>query len=377
LTPSLLDALGDCVARDQRGRPPVACIDSPAALRRAVQEAADSARGAGLDPEAVDRWQAEVGRALDGLTDWLNARAASGLVRRCHGDLHLGNLCFWKGMPVPFDALEFDEGLATIDVGYDVAFLVMDIDCRLGRPAATRLFNRYLARTGDVAMVRGLPVFLSLRAMVRAYVQAASGKAGQAAHYLQTSLAYLRPAPSIAVAIGGLPGTGKSTQARLLAPNLGPAPGAVILRSDEIRKRRFEAAPEQRLPQTAYTPPVDMAVAKELSALAAVAAAGRHAVIGDATFLAADLRTGFARAAEQAGVPFVGIWLSAPLEVLAQRLGARRNDASDADADVPRAMAATAAQPSDWSVIDATDRDTAAAHIARLVDAAQQSACRA
>ena len=89
-----------------------------------------------------------VGRALSGtdeatkiggmrgyataLQDWLRAhrellteRRAAGLVRRCHGDLHLKNIVLIDGAPCLFDALEFDEDLARIDVLYDLAFLIM------------------------------------------------------------------------------------------------------------------------------------------------------------------------------------------------------------------------------------------------------------
>jgi len=372
LTPELLDALGDCVANDHRARPPIAGVDSAAALRGVVAEAAESARSVGLAPGTIGRWEADVRRALDEAAEWLNGRAAAGFVRRCHGDLHLGNLCLWHGAPVPFDALEFDEALATIDVGYDLAFLVMDVDCRVGRSEANRLFNRYLARTGDAAVVRGMPAFLLLRAMVRAYVVAASGRPEGAGRYLRAASAYLQPEPAVMVAIGGLPGTGKSTQARRLAPVVGPAPGAVILRSDEIRKRRFGVAPEQRLPQAAYAPAADAAVAAELDELAGTVAAAGHAVIGDATFLDAGLRAAVARAAESAGVKFVGVWLRAPLDVLERRIGARRKDASDAGVDVLRAMAPTSAPPAEWVVVDATDGEAAAAQIARAVDAARR-----
>ena len=71
--------------------------------------------------------------ALDGIAPWLTQRARDGFVRRAHGDLHLGNLCLWNGKPVPFDALEFDEAMATIDLGYDLAFLLMDLDQRVSR----------------------------------------------------------------------------------------------------------------------------------------------------------------------------------------------------------------------------------------------------
>ncbi len=184
---------------------------------------------------------------------WRDARAAAGFVRRCHGDLHLGNLCLWRGRPVLFDALEFDEALATIDVAYDLAFLLMDLEHRLDRAAANRVLNRYVARTGDADLVGGLPAFLSMRAMVRAHVEARSGHADRVDAYLADASAVSEPAAPVVIAIGGLPGTGKSTLARALAPALGAAPGALVLRSDEIRKRQHGVQPEQRLPQSAYT----------------------------------------------------------------------------------------------------------------------------
>ena len=53
--------------------------------------------------------------------------ARQGLVRRGHGDLHLGNIALIEGRPVPFDAIEFDPLIAAGDVLYDLAFLLMDL----------------------------------------------------------------------------------------------------------------------------------------------------------------------------------------------------------------------------------------------------------
>ena len=242
---TLLDALGDMVAADHAARPPVPGHD-PTHPRRNARGNAAAALARGLPPARVAAWLAAAEQALDAAMPMLAARAASGFVRRAHGDLHLGNICVWNGAPTPFDAIEFDEAMATIDLGYDLAFLLMDLHRRAGRAAANRVLNRYVARTGDAALVRLLPAFLSRRAMVRAHVE---GDAG----YLAAALDYLRPAPGCVVAIGGLPGTGKSTLARALAPGLGAAPGALIVRSDEIRKRLHGAAPEQPLGRDAYT----------------------------------------------------------------------------------------------------------------------------
>ena len=175
LTPDMLDALADSVAAWHAGLAPVA-RDPAAAMVKVAEGNARDAVAAGLPPAQVQTWRAEVLAALAARAAWLEGRGARGFVRRAHGDLHLGNICLWQGRPVPFDALEFDEDMATIDLGYDLAFLLMDLDVRAGREAANRVLNRYVARTGDWQLVTGLPVFLSLRAMVRAHVEATRGR---------------------------------------------------------------------------------------------------------------------------------------------------------------------------------------------------------
>jgi aminoglycoside phosphotransferase family enzyme len=90
-------------------------------------------------------------------------------VRRCHGDLHLNNIVLWRGRPVLFDAIEFDEELATIDTLYDLAFLLMDLSRRRQRPAGNLVLNRYLWRSGadlDFRGLQALPLFLGLRAAI-------------------------------------------------------------------------------------------------------------------------------------------------------------------------------------------------------------------
>jgi predicted kinase len=280
-------------------------------------------------------------------------RAAEGRVRRCHGDLHLGNLCLWQGRPTLFDALEFDEALATIDTGYDLAFLLMDLDHRAGRAAANRVMNRVLALSGDAGMPAPLPLWLSLRAMVRAHVEATRGRDGLS--YLHAAVEYLRPVPARIVAVGGLQGTGKSRLARALAPGLGAAPGALVLRSDEIRKRRHGVRPEQRLPEAAYAEAESLAVHAELFAAAEAAARAGHSVLADAAFLDPAHRAGIAAAAVRAGVPFCGIWLEAPVDILRARIAARRGDASDATEAVLARAAAVDPGPITWARLDAAE----------------------
>lgn len=353
LPPSLLDAIADAVALYHLSLPSIPDLwPDMAAIARGN---AVSGLAAGLPAAEVGIWRDAMLAGLTARTAWSAARAKAGFVRRCHGDLHLGNLCLWQGRPVLFDALEFDEALGTIDVAYDLAFLLMDLEHRVDRAAANRVLNRYVARTGDAGLVGGLPMFLSMRAMVRAHVEARSGHGAPANEYLSAAMRYLTPLAPIVVAVGGLPGTGKSTLARALAPSLGVAPGALVVRSDEIRKRQHGAAPEQRLPGSAYTPEKSVAVFDELTHAMEVVARHGHAAVADATFLNLAHRGMVEDAAKRAGVPFLGLWLSAPRVELERRIAARTGDASDATIAVLHAAIGNDPGPGTWHAIDTTD----------------------
>jgi aminoglycoside phosphotransferase family enzyme len=106
----------------------------------------------------------------------LRERGGRGLVRRIHGDLHLGNIALIDGAPVLFDAIEFSAIIGSGDVLYDLAFLLMDLLERQLPQAANIVLNRYLAETHrdeDLDALTALPFFLSMRAAIRAKVTAA------------------------------------------------------------------------------------------------------------------------------------------------------------------------------------------------------------
>src|SRR3954463_3886152 len=203
--------------------------------------------------------------ALDRLRPLLRARGAQRLVRRGHGDLHLGNIALIDGKPVPFDAIEFDPLIATGDVLYDLAFLLMDLVERRLKQAANIVLNRYLAETrrdGDLDALAALPLFLSVRAAIRAKVTAArledteaeerDAIAKAAQDYFRLACELIAPPLPKLIAVGGLSGTGKSVLARALAADILPAPGAVLLRSDVERKMLFGAGETERLGSEAY-----------------------------------------------------------------------------------------------------------------------------
>ena len=104
----------------------------------------------------------------------LDRRRAAGKVRRCHGDLHLRNVCLFEGRPTLFDCLEFSDELASVDVLYDLAFLLMDLEHRGLADFSNLVLNRYLDLTGEDDGLVAMPLFLSLRAAIRAHVTAAA-----------------------------------------------------------------------------------------------------------------------------------------------------------------------------------------------------------
>jgi len=310
----------------------------------------------------------------------LLARGASGCVRRCHGDLHLRNIALVDGEPILFDAVEFSDDIASGDELYDLAFLLMDLEARNLRAAANRLFNRYLAGEPPEALagLAALPLFLSLRAAIRAKVEAAGADRLEgegrtraralARDYFDRAAGFLRYAPPRLVCVGGLSGAGKSALAGALSPQIGRAPGALWLRSDVERKAMFGVEEVAPLPDSAYAAESSLEVYRRIEDKARRALKAAHAVVLDATFSAARERAAAASIAAELGVAFDGLFLEAPLEARLARVAARRADASDADASVARWQRAEPLHERGWSPLDASGSldSTAASALRRI-----------
>lgn len=333
----------------------------------------------------VDRLTFATTHALGRLAPLLYRRAEEGLVRRGHGDLHLGNIALVDDVPVPFDALEFDARMACGDLIYDLAFLLMDLIERKQMRAANRVLNRYLGETqrpSDLDALAALPLFIALRAAIRAKVTAARCAFAPAAaqpaledaarQYFALAHEALHPPAAAIIAIGGLSGTGKSMLARdlapLLAPALSPLPGAVVLRTDAERKAYFGVGETDRLPASAYTPEINARIYARMTEKARHIAAAGHAVIVDAVFARADERDALAALAADLELPFHGLMLEATLALRLARIAARTNDTSDANDEVARQQEKYHREASTWTLIDAggSPADTLARAVAAL-----------
>jgi aminoglycoside phosphotransferase family enzyme/predicted kinase len=303
--------------------------------------------------------------AVESGHDLLAERQAQGYVRRCHGDLHLGNIVMHNGEPMLFDAIEFDEEFATIDILYDLAFVVTDLWHRGMLIEANVVFNHYFQRDASPDEWEGLhlmPLFMALRAGIRAMVDMHkfllnARDSERRAHlwdlhaYVQLARTVLMPRPPLLIVVGGLSGSGKTTLAQMVAPFVGSAPGAVHVRTDVERKLLHHVEFQYRLPPSVYTPESRQVVYQRTMERAEAVLRAGHSVIIDAVFMDAAYRDSVEAMAKRLGVPVHGFWLEAePLQMMA-RVTHRVGDASDADPQVVAEQLEAGFTIPDWTRI--------------------------
>ncbi|MFN4164880.1 MAG: AAA family ATPase [Ferrovibrio sp.] len=321
----------------------------------ALNDAAFANLPAGALPaEALAGFRAALGTEIERRRSVLLQRRADGRMRHGHGDLHLRNIAVIDGQPVLFDCLEFDDDLAAIDTLYDLAFLLMDLVQQRRGDLASLALNAWLEAMPDDAGMALLPLYVALRAAIRCHI-AALTEAGrpEATRYLALARQALKPPSPRLILVGGLSGTGKSTLARALAPDFGGLCGAVILRSDTIRKNLHNVPVLQRLPKDSYTPDSSRRVYATLLERARVLLQGGASVILDAVYGKPEEREAAAALARDMGCRCDGLWLTAAPDILTARVAARRNDASDATEDVVHWQLQHLSPPADWKTVDA------------------------
>jgi uncharacterized protein len=366
---ALAEALGRAVAAAHAKARPVEAAAWIAALGSYIDEHVEAfQQNPEIFPSAEIDALARASRAsYERIVPLLQERGRRGLIRRIHGDLHLGNIALIGGKPVLFDAIEFSDIIASGDVLYDLAFLLMDLLERGLAAAANIVLNRYLAethRSEDLDALAALPFFLSMRAAIRAKVTAARMERASVpqrpaiaksarAYFAFASQAIEPPGPRF-VAIGGLSGTGKTRLARMLAPQIAPMPGAIIVRSDVERKALFGVGETEKLPKDAYTPAANERVYAVLLDKARRILAAGHSAIVDAVFAQPQERDAAAAAAKSANVRLQGLFLTANLDARLARVGSRAGDASDADQKVAQAQEGYDLGALGWAQIDAS-----------------------
>lgn len=368
LTPDLLVELADIIAAFHQSATIVDDCDASARIGYVIEENAKELEDKAaeiIEKPVIGLFEKLCRSRFEAVRKIIDRRGGRGFVRYCHGDLHLRNICLIDGKPTLFDAIEFNDDISHIDVLFDLAFLVMDLEHRGLQADANIVFNRYLYRTIDIDDLSVFPLYLALRAGIRAHVTAMQATSGENAEhreklrldanaYLRLGLRQFERTVPRLIAIGGLSGSGKSTIARAIAPDLGPAPGALVLSSDLIRKRIQGVEPTTRLDNAAYNSETDHAVYGSLMEMAEKGLKSGYSVVLDATFIDPAKWEDPSSLARKAGVQFEGFWLEANRSALRERLQKRTGDPSDATASVLERQLEKDTGDISWQRIDAS-----------------------
>ncbi|AVZ30271.1 AAA family ATPase [Nodularia spumigena] len=270
------------------------------------------------------------------------SRVENNYIRECHGDLHMRNIALWNDKITLFDCIEFNEPFRFVDVMYDVAFTVMDLEARHSPNLANAFLNTYVEQTGDWEGLQVLPLYLSRQAYVRAKVTSfllddpsipetvKEEAAKTAAQYYTQAWEYTKPKAGKLILMSGVSGSGKSTTAKYLAREL----QAIQIRSDAVRKHLGGISLGERGGDDLYTPEMTQKTYARLLNLGIILAQQGFHVILDAKYDKQHLRQDAIAQAEKHQLPLQIIYCTAPLEVVQERLANRTGDIADATVDL-------------------------------------------
>ncbi len=360
---------------------PVQPGDSAKRLAAVVEETLTTLAAAGAPARRLAHLARFCRAALAAFGPELADRATAGLVRDGHGDLRAEHVLLGSDIQA-VDGVEFDPDLRVADVGYDLAFLIMDV-ARRDDDLARALLRGYRAAGGDPGG-EGLLAFLcAVRALIRAKVDflraaqltgAAADKRTARAIELFTvaeRFAWRARLPCVVCVTGRPPAASRRSLRRSAA-----AAGRTVLSSDRIRKLRAGIEPYERAAPSAYGDGESRAVYTELARRATAAARRDGGAIVDATFRRATDADAFAATSPAAAA---AAWLvcEAPPAVLAgpragapvpqiglrRRTGGRRPRARHVPRPVPGAGAA--AGPARHDAVDRRVARTPGEHARR------------
>jgi predicted kinase len=268
-------------------------------------------------------------------------RVVEGRIVEGHGDLRPEHICFAE-RPVVFYFKEFSREFSELDVGDELAFLAAECDFLGAGWAGARLLEFYRGATGDRPPPVLVDFYKAYRACVRAKVAALravqlesaecvaeeerTAAADAAARHLEWADKYSQPwARPLVVAVGGLPGTGKSTLAKAVADAL----GAELLRTDEIRQELLGSGERAAVDGGIYRPEARQRVYRELFRRAAELAREQIPVVLDGTFARASLIEEARRLATDARTIWLAVECHCPAEVAHQRIRNRLEAGGD------------------------------------------------
>ncbi|WP_066345008.1 AAA family ATPase [Geminocystis sp. NIES-3708] len=259
-------------------------------------------------------------------------------IKECHGDLHLKNICIWNNKIQLFDRIEFNESFRFVDVIYDVAFTIMDLDFREEKKLANVFLNTYLETTGDWEGLQVLPLYLTRQAYVRAKVNsfllddsAISETEKQqaqkvASKYYNLAYKYTQKSQGKIILMSGLSGSGKSTIASQIAKKI----NGIHIRSDAVRKHLAGISLEEKGQNELYSLEMNVNTYNHLFYLGKLLIKEGFTVILDAKYDRIFFRQPIIEFAKTQNIDLQIIYCTAPLKILGDRINKRTGDISDA-----------------------------------------------
>jgi aminoglycoside phosphotransferase family enzyme/predicted kinase len=292
--------------------------------------------------QQFDETRAYCDRFFDTQKALFDERMQTDRIRECHGDLHLRNICYWNDRLWLFDCIEFNEPFRFVDVMFDIAYIVMDLEARQRSDLSNLFLNTYIEQTGDWDGLQVLPIYVSRQTYVRAKVtsfllndpavpEAEKQKASEtAALYYHLAWKCSQTQDGQLMIMSGLSGSGKTTVARQIARQL----NAIHIRSDAVRKHLAGIPLMQRGGDELYTPEMTQQTYDRLLELGIKLASQGYTVILDAKYDRQSLRKPVIAKAEAHHLPLQILHCDAPTDVLRDRLHHRTGDIADATADL-------------------------------------------
>jgi aminoglycoside phosphotransferase family enzyme/predicted kinase len=306
--------------------------------------------GRTISNSAYDAIRSWVSEEIGAKADLFGRRAREGRIVDGHGDLRCESVCVTgphNGAICIYDCIEFNDRFRCGDVASEVAFLAMDLEAR-GRPDLGYFFTEaYQRQTSDQDLFALLPFYRCYRAYVRGKVlsfrlneeefskEEREEAATRARNFFELARRYSsRLRNPTVVAVGGLPGTGKTSVARSIAGEL----GLRSISSDAARQSLFGAAKKPAAyGDGAYTPEADSLTYRKMIESAKESLKEGRSVVLDATFRKAETLSMARSMAAESGAQWRLIECRVAPDLVRSRIGervARKDGLSDADWEI-------------------------------------------
>lgn len=283
-------------------------------------------------------------------TDLFNERMERGMIKDCHGDLHLEHIHIAPEAINIYDCIEFNDRFRYIDVASDIAFLAMDLDFNGRGDLSSFWLAEFAERYDDKRSCEIINVYLCYRAYVRGKVESLKSleeevpekekqiSVAKAKRYFRLSLKYAlfgnRP---VCLVIFGIIGSGKSNFTNRLTKEL----DCEVFSSDYIRKELAGLKPLERkfedFAKGLYSKEMtDRTYAEMIDRAKAALQEGKIPIL-DASFSKREYRELVSRELKSIGAAVIFIEVSASDETIKARLRKREakgTSVSDARPDI-------------------------------------------